>query len=275
MEQSAPSSVLSTVAVERLRDLLPAARASYQSAEPFPHTVIDGLLRPEVAQALEASFPKPEHRIWKHHLHLNAHKFACNRWDAMPPLFQAVLRELNSPPVVEFLQALTGIRDLLVDDTLEGGGLHQIVPGGYLKVHADFNYHPDTGHHRRINLLLYLNSGWRDDWDGNLELWDRQMSRCVKSITPTLNRCVVFSTTDQAYHGHPRPLRCPEGMSRKSLALYFYTTARPLEETSRQHSTLYQRAPTDSVLASSFRLARRLPGALPEVLRHTLRKLRG
>lgn len=275
MEQSPSSSRLSAVAFDRLRDLLPAARAAYRSAEPFPHAVIDGLLRPDVARELEASFPKTDHRIWKHHLHLNAHKFACNRWDAMPPLFQSVLHELNSPPVVEFLEALTGISGLVVDDTLEGGGLHQIVPGGYLKVHADFNYHPESGQHRRINLLLYLNSGWRDDWNGNLELWDREMTRSVKSITPILNRCVVFTTTDQANHGHPRPLSCPEGMSRKSLALYYYTVARPVEETSARHSTLYRRAPTDSVLASSFRLARRLPGALPQVLRHSLRKLRG
>jgi hypothetical protein len=275
MEQTAPLSTLPYVAVERMRDVLLSAGVTYGTAEPFPHVVIDGFLRPDVARALEASFPKPDHRIWKHHLHLNAHKFACNRWDAMPPLFQAVLRELNAPPIVEFLQALTGIPHLAPDDTLEGGGLHQIVPGGYLKVHADFNYHPDSGHHRRVNLLLYLNSDWRDDWDGNLELWDRGMTRCIKSITPILNRCVVFSTTDLAYHGHPRPLRCPTGMSRKSLALYFYTAARPAAETTERHSTLYQRVPTDSLLASSLRLARRLPGALPQVLRRSLKKLRG
>ena len=266
---------LSYVDARRLREVLPAAREGYGSAAPFPHTVIDDFLRPEVAQELEAQFPKPDHRIWKHHLHLNAHKFACNRLDAMPPLFRAVLQELNARPVLEFLEALTGISGLMPDESLEGGGLHQIVPGGYLKVHADFNYHPATQYHRRLNLLVYFNSGWQDQWDGNLELWERSISRCVKSITPVLNRCVIFSTTDFAYHGHPRPLACPAGTSRKSLALYYYTVARPPEETSRPHSTLYQRAPTDSLLASSLRLARRLPGALPQVLRASLKKLRG
>src|SRR5207245_9732609 len=135
---------------------------------------------------------------------------------------------------------------------LGGGGLHQRSPDGYLKVHADFNYHPATRHHRRLNLLVYLNSGrldsgWPDPWDGNLELWDRSMSRCVKSIAPVLNRCVVFSTTDAAYHGHPRPLSCPSGMSRKSLALYYYTAARPTQETSEPHSTLYPPVPAGSL----------------------------
>jgi len=275
MAESPRPERLSYVDAGRLREALPAARGAYGAADPFPHTVIDGFLRPEIARELEAQFPKPDHRIWKHHLHLNSHKFACNRLDAMPTLFQAVLRELNARPVIEFLEALTGIEGLVPDEGLEGGGLHQIVPGGYLKVHADFNYHPATRHHRRLNLLVYLNSAWQVEWDGNLELWDRSVTRCVKSVVPVLNRCVVFSTTDAAYHGHPRPLACPAETSRKSLALYYYTVDRPREETSQPHSTLYQRLPTDSLLASSLQLARRLPAALPQLVRASLKKLRG
>ena len=103
------------------------------------------------------------------------------------------------------------------------------------------------------------------------------MSCCVRSITPVLNRCVVFQTTDFAYHGHPRPLSGPESARRKSLALYYYTVERPAEETSRPHSTLYQRAPSDSVLTQSLTFARRAlsPGTLPRLLKASLRRLRG
>jgi hypothetical protein len=234
---------------ERLRETLAGAPAAYQAASPFPHIVIDGFLKAEVAAALEAQFPKVDHTLWKHHLHLNSHKFACNTLGALPELFQAVIRELNSPPLLEYLEALTGIAGLSADGELEGGGLHQIVPGGYLRVHADFNYHPATGYHRRLNLLLYLNREWRGEWDGNLELWRPDMSGCGKSVVPALNRCVIFSTTDVAFHGHPRPLKCPPTMSRKSVALYYYTAERPLEEVSRPHSTLYRRATSDARLA--------------------------
>jgi Rps23 Pro-64 3,4-dihydroxylase Tpa1-like proline 4-hydroxylase len=252
-------------------------QARYRQAEPFPHIVIDGFLKDEVAGALEAQFPKVDHKLWKHHLHFNSHKFACNRIEAMPALFQAVLRELNSKELLGYLQALTGIPDLIEDDELEGGGLHQIVPGGFLKVHADFNYHPSTGHHRRINLLVYLNREWDEGWDGNLELWSHDMSRCAKSIAPVLNRCVVFSTTDFAYHGHPRPLSCPPGRSRKSLALYYYTVVRPTEETSRPHSTLYKRTPVESPSLHQLRLLRRylLSRSSIQLLRSASRRLRG
>jgi len=239
---------------ERLRTTLANAPAAFRSAVPFPHIVIDGFFEDAVALALEAQFPSVDHRLWKHHLHVNSHKYACNRLEAMPELFRAVITELNSPPVIEWLEALTGITELRPDVELEGGGLHQIVPGGYLKVHADFNYHPTTKFHRRLNLLLYLNRDWDEGWDGNLELWSRDMTRCEKGVVPLLNRCVIFATTDVAFHGHPRPLRCPESLTRKSIALYYYTEQRPQEETSRPHSTLYQRTPSDTKLRLHLRV---------------------
>jgi hypothetical protein len=249
----------------------------YRSAAPFPHLVLDGFLKPEAATRLAAEFPPVDHKIWKHHLHLHSHKFACNRMETMPVEFSAVLQELNSKAMREYLETLTGIPDLIADDDLEGGGLHQIIPGGFLKVHADFNYHPVTHHHRRVNLLVYLNRAWEESWDGNLELWSRDMSRCEKSVAPMLNRCVIFNTTDFAYHGHPRPLACPPDQSRKSLALYYYTVGRPAEETSRPHSTLYKRTPLESPILHQLRLFRRylLSGSSFQLLRAGSRRLRG
>ena len=92
---------------------------------------------------------------------------------------------------------------------------------------------------RRLNLLLYMNKGWEDAWRGHLELWDRGMKGCVKKVAPVFNRCVIFSTTDDAYHGHPHALECPEGTTRKSLALYYYTNGRPEEERSAPHDTIF------------------------------------
>jgi hypothetical protein len=261
----------------RLWATVKADRLRYQTAEPFPHIVLDGILKPEVAHALSTDFPRVDHKIWKHHLHLHSHKFACNRLEEMPGPFQAVFRELNSRALCEYLEALTDIPGLIPDDDLEGGGLHQIVPGGFLKVHADFNYHPTTRYHRRLNLLVYLNREWDEAWDGNLELWSPDMSRCVKSVVPMVNRCIVFSTTDFAYHGHPRPLTCPPGHSRKSLAVYYYTTDRPAEETTRPHSTLYKRTPLESPTLHQLRLFRRylLSRSSVQLLRSGFRRLRG
>jgi len=63
---------------------------------------------------------------------------------------------------------LTGIDALVPDPHFEGGGLHQIEPGGHLKVHADFNRHPRTGLARRLNALIYLNRDWKPEYGGAL-----------------------------------------------------------------------------------------------------------
>lgn len=126
--------------------------------------------------------------------------------------------------------------------------------GGYLQVHADFNVlpHGDGYHehsmHRRVNAFVYLNRGWQPGWLGDLELWNKKMTRCEKRIPLTTHgRLIVFSTTDFTYHGHADRLRCPPGRSRRSVAMYYYTESRPYHEVLRHrdgsvvhHSTLYQ-----------------------------------
>lgn len=137
-----------------------------------------------------------------------------------------MLYHLNSSTFLDFLSKITGIENLIADSYFEGGGMHQIRRGGKLKIHADFNRHPRYDLDRRLNALLYLNPDWQEEYGGNLELWDRHMTSCVVRIAPLFNRFVVFATTDFTYHGHPDPLTCPEDVTRKSLALYYYTHER-------------------------------------------------
>jgi hypothetical protein len=77
------------------------------------------------------------------------------------------------------------------------------------------------------------------------------MTKCALRVAPILNRCVIFNTTDFAYHGHPDPLQCPEGMRRKSLALYYYSNGRPAEEISEEHTTLFRHRPNENQRAKN------------------------
>ena len=112
--------------------------------------------------------------------------------------------------------------------------------------------------------MLYLNENWREEYGGHLELWDREMTRCVRRILPVFNRCVIFSTTDYSFHGHPDPLACPRGMTRKSLALYYYSNGRPVEETSAAHGTLMQSRPGEVIHGLN---GRTVSGALKSAVR--------
>jgi Rps23 Pro-64 3,4-dihydroxylase Tpa1-like proline 4-hydroxylase len=190
-------------------------------------------------------FPEVKDAGWIHYVHINEKKHGLNKLELLPEYIQEVIGELNSPEFIEYLCELTGIDNLLPDDRLEGGGLHQTNRGGYLNMHADFTVHPHKPHwRRRVNLLIYLNENWKDEYHGELELWERDMSKCIVKISPIFNRCVIFNTDEDSYHGVPDPIQCPENMSRKSIALYYFTEEKNLPNL---RSTNYKSRPGDGI----------------------------
>ncbi len=228
---------------EQLNALADSRRAAYEAASPYPHTVLDDFLPENVLDAVLAEFPRPQDAEWIEFDSATQRKLATKDDAAMGVHTRHLLAELNSSAFVDFLERLTGIEGLVGDPHFEGGGLHQIEPGGLLKVHADFSRHPRLGLERRLNVLIYLNRDWRDEYGGAFELWNRDMTACTERVMPYFNRCVVFTTSSTSYHGHPEPLASPPGQTRKSLALYYYTRNRPREELAAPHNTVFQARP--------------------------------
>ncbi len=238
-----------------------ALHEAYVTATPFPHVILEEFLPPEICAAVIGEFPGVDDIVWKKHLHLHSDKLACGNETQFGPATRELIAQLNASSFVEFLEAMTGISGLIPDPHLWGGGLHCIPRGGHLGIHADFNVYERLNLDRRLNLLLYLNDGWNEEWGGHLELWNRDMTRAERRIAPIANRAVVFSTTDTAFHGHPDPLVCPPERTRRSIALYYYTSGRPADERSDAHSTLYRRRPGERL-----RLIRTAGSAVKRIL---------
>jgi len=217
----------------------------FRTAEPFPHVVIDNFLPDEVIADLIASFPGPEDAEWYTFNDPRQIKLALNDEAQMPRPIRHVLQQMNGQVAVEFLERLTGIEGLVPDPHLHGGGLHQIRPGGVLKVHADFDMHPQLHLHRRLNAILYLNHEWDEAYGGALQLWNLDMTEAVRVVYPVANRLVVFATTDTSWHGHPDPLSCPPDRTRRSMAWYYYTA--PTSERGDGHGTLFQARPHEHI----------------------------
>jgi 2OG-Fe(II) oxygenase superfamily len=222
---------------------LPGLSKQYRSASPYPHIVLENFLDPAVLEECIAEFNHlNETDGWINYKHYNEDKRGLNKIDLLPEAIKNTINELNSPPFLEFLSNLTGIPGLMKDEGLEGGGIHQSARGGFLNIHADFTVHP---HHRnwqrRVNVLVYLNKDWKEDWGGKLELWDKKMKACEESVLPVFNRCVIFNTDADSYHGHPLPMTCPEDAFRRSIALYYFTE----EKNPYRRATYYQARPGD------------------------------
>ena len=219
-----------------------ASVEQYQSASPFPHIVLDDVLTPEAFAAAVRDFPGIDDEFWKGYLHVNETKY-CNVYpDTWAASLQAVAQEFCSPEFVAYLEKLTGIDNLIPDYTMDGGGLHMTKRGGHLNIHADFStHHTHENWARRVNILLYLNEEWHEEWGGKLELWDPQMTACQGKVTPAGNRMLVFTTSQDSFHGHPDGLTCPPDVARRSLAMYYFTE----ESAPVRKSTNYQARPTE------------------------------
>ncbi len=231
---------------DKLRALALSNRQAFAAGEPFPNVIMENFLPQPWLDSLLAEFPKPQTGDWRSFDNAQEKKLALSQETEIGPVTRLVLGQLNSSIFLEFLETLTGIDGLIPDPYFIGGGLHQIERGGFLKVHADFNWHEKMRLDRRLNLIVYLNRDWQESYGGALQLWDAEMTHCVKQVYPLLNRAVLFYTFDRGFHGHPDPLACPEGETRKSLALYYYTNGRPANESSGVHSTLFQARPGET-----------------------------
>ena len=196
--------------------------SQYRSAEPFPHIVIDCLLEPQILREALTDFPNIDGKEFFDRDQERL-KFQFAPEEVKAGLLRNLLIEFNGHAFVSFLEEMTGIDSLIGDHHFSGGGLHETRRNGHLSIHGDFNVHEGLNLERRLNLLVYLNDDWDEAFGGALELWDTKMTKCEVKVAPIMARAVVFNTSLDSYHGHPDPLVCPEGRTRRSIATYYYT----------------------------------------------------
>lgn len=199
----------------------------YQNNEHFPHIVIDNFFKEEELQNILDNVTildvnDSTDKFTNKKFEYNKFGFCYNE---LNDKCKDILRELSSPEFMKKMEVLTGIDNLVYNEQLRGAGVHKISKDGLLATHTDFNMYTDKNFgliDRRINILIYLNKDWKEEYGGHLELFDQNL-KPFKKILPILNRCVIFSTTNKSLHGHPYPLKCPENIVRQSIANYYYT----------------------------------------------------
>lgn len=218
---------------------------AYNAASPFPHIIIDDFLPPELLERVVdhtttiqvnedgASYDRAQERFKTSY-----------QPDSLSDDVRRLFYSFNSKPFIKLMENITGIKGLIPDPYFLGAGIHEIKQGGHLSVHADFNHHKPMNLERRINVLIYLNKDWKTEYGGSLELWDQDMTERQHDIVPLFNRCVIFNTTSDSQHGNPAPIDHPEGISRKSIALYYYTST--WDDSKRSRTTQFQVRPGSS-----------------------------
>lgn len=237
---------------DKLQKIAMELSSIYINNSPYPHCVIDNFLEDSIIEKIHQDFPKINQIQYYKYDNPLEKKFAMDQIEIFPKIIQTTLLNFNSPIFLNFLEKLTGINGLIPDPYFRGGGVHKSIRGGKLDIHIDFNKHPKLHLERRINVLLYLNKNWKEEYNGDFQLWRGEFSdnkhkliKLCKKIYPIYNRLVIFSTSENSYHGFPEPLNCPNDVERNSLAWYYYTVDRPQNEKSESHSTTYVKLPTE------------------------------
>ena len=218
---------------------------NYGKEGPFNHIIIDNFFIEDLAMKLFNEFPNYEDKRWHNYDNPIEVKKICNNWNLVPKNTYQTFQFLNSPDFINLISnEILNQKKIYADYGLNGGGWHIHKKGGKLNPHLDYSLHPKSGKQRKLNIIIYVNPNWSEDWGGQLGFWDNSSAEkpgeLKKIIWSKFNRAVIFDTTQNSWHGLPNPIKCPKEESRKSLAVYYL--CEPPEIVDKREKALF--APT-------------------------------
>lgn len=205
--------------------------------------VIEDFLNPKYLEKIYSEFPNP-YANWHEYKNPIEYKYTVDNLNLMGLETTNLFYAYCHSEFINLIKKITDIDNLEYDPYLHGAGLHRHPKGGHLAMHLDYSIHPITGKERRINLILFLNKEWKESYNGHFEIWSQGCNKLEKKIAPNYNRCVLFRTSDESWHGLPEKINCPEDMARKSVAMYYISDPRPNQTNIRYKANFVQR-PTE------------------------------
>jgi Rps23 Pro-64 3,4-dihydroxylase Tpa1-like proline 4-hydroxylase len=218
---------------------LVALKESVKSSQPIKHICIDGMWKESFLELVRSEVEENKEWAGEKQFYGSKHKLWQDDWSKMPTNVNHFLSYLNKPLVLSMVEFLFEENGLIPDPYLEGGGIHSTGENGFLKLHADFNWHEKLKLYRRINILIYLNKDWNSKYGGQIELANRDLDGKFLtqiSLEPIFNRTLIFITDDESYHGQPNPVKHSFKKRRDSIAAYYYVAEKPFDTSDLKRS---------------------------------------
>ena len=210
---------------------------------PYQYSHIEKFLHDNLIEKISDNFYFPKEIDSTSDIIFQKTKRGLNDYKQFPEMIKNFINHLNSREFVNILEKKFNIQGLLPDPTLFGGGMHESRNGGYLKLHSDFIYIKKRKVKRVLNLLIYLNKNWDENWGGAIELWDQKMKNNFLKVYPHINNAVAFRTDTESNHGFPDPINCPKNERRKSIAVYYYIKENSIFKRTKYFYARWKRRP--------------------------------
>lgn len=223
-------------------------RDTFLQAWPFKHLAMDDFFEVSFGERLIEEFPHFDPQLARNEMGRIAGKAVNTRIREISPAYRELYDIIAGKPFLDLMSRISGVPDLILDPKMYGGGTHESRHGQELDPHVDFNYDEAQQLHRRLNVIVYLNKGWRTEWGGAIEIHSNPRDPAhnqIRAFDPIFNRCVMFETNEISWHGFPKIDLPPDrrDLSRKSISIYLYTTTRPAGEIAPMHGTFYVQRP--------------------------------
>ena len=268
-EHNRPS-ILNTFDDEKWAKLAFENNTRYQENKPFPHITFDNFLPRNTAEIISNEYPQINNLTtsFKFHNNQNVSRYLLEDTRYFSNNLKLFTAAISSRSFLLFLETLTGIKALIPDPYLMGGGAMMTGTGGFLNVHVDFNWHQKLQLWRRCNVLFYLTKDWRSEYSGNLELWSTDGKSKVTEIEPLFNRVAIFDTTSESYHGQPDKINTPKNIFRKVFSAFYYATEKNEKINSSPHFTKYSTSDEKQNEVADFKNSPYADGITKDYLKH-------
>jgi Rps23 Pro-64 3,4-dihydroxylase Tpa1-like proline 4-hydroxylase len=162
------------------------------------HFFIDNLLPFSICNEIHSSFPRDGNGFFSRETFRERKRTSADL-DSYPDILSAITYSIQDPRVINLISEITSISQLEPDPKLYAGGLSMMFKGDFLNPHLDNSHDLNRKKFRRLNLLYYVSPGWKEEFGGNLELWDQSV-RQPKTLVAFQNRLVAMETNKLSWH---------------------------------------------------------------------------
>jgi Rps23 Pro-64 3,4-dihydroxylase Tpa1-like proline 4-hydroxylase len=207
---------------------------------------IDDLLPPEIANQINAVFPKSEEMVLKKSLRED--KYVAAQMNLYHPILEEIIYAFQDERIVKLIGTICDIKEVFPDQNLYAGGLSMMGNNQFLNPHLDNSHDKDRERWRVLNLLYYVTPNWEEEYGGNLELWPDGLKNKQITLHSKFNRLVVMATHNNSLHS-VSPVHFEE--FRRCVSNYYFST-NPIYNSDTFHVTSFRGRPenkfTDVIL---------------------------